>query len=145
VASQNNKQTDDSTLSRNYGMNDRMLWCKRIKECFFMHTFFATKQAGKSSRGHNCCQLFLTDKAFACVVPMKSKLKVLQALKQFAKEIGAPEAIICDMAGEQTSHALKSFCLEIGTTLQVLEEGTPWANKDEVYIGLMKEAVWKDA
>ena len=63
-----------------------------------MDAFFATKKAGKSSRGHNCCQLFVTDKGFVCVVLMKSKAEVLQAAKQFAKEIGAPEAIACDMA-----------------------------------------------
>ncbi len=28
--------------------------------------------------------------------------------------------------------------------MQVLEEGTPWANKAELYIGLIKEAVRKD-
>ena len=28
--------------------------------------------------------------------------------------------------------------------LRVLEEGTPWANKAELYIGLIKEAVRKD-
>eukprot|EP00957_Ditylum_brightwellii_P125040 9531254-Ditylum_brightwellii.AAC.1 len=28
--------------------------------------------------------------------------------------------------------------------LRVLEEGTPWANKAEFYIGLTKEAVQKD-
>jgi hypothetical protein len=75
---------------------------------------------------------------------MKSKAEVLQAVKQFAKEIGALDAIICDMAGEQTSQALKRFCQEIGTTLRILEERTPWANKAELYIGLIKEAVRKD-
>jgi hypothetical protein len=144
VVSQSSKRTDDPKLSRNYGTNDRMLRYKRISEYFYMDTFFATKKAGKSSRGHTCCQLFVTDKGFVYVVPMKSKAEVLQAVKQFAKEIGAPDAIICDMAGEQTSHALKRFCQEIGTTLRVLEEGTPWANKAELYIGLIKEAVRKD-
>jgi len=33
---------------------------------------------------------------------------------------------------------------EIGTTLRVLEEGTPWSYKAELYIGLIKEAVQKD-
>ena len=75
---------------------------------------------------------------------MKSKAEVLQAVKQFAKEIGAPESIICDMAGEQTSPALKRFCQEIGATMKFLEEGTPWANKAELHIGLTKEAVRKD-
>jgi hypothetical protein len=144
VTSQNSKRTEDPTLSRNYGTNDRMLRYKRISEYFFMDTFFATKKAGKSSRGHNCCQLFVTDKGFIYVVPMKSKAEALQAVKQFAKEIGAPDALIYDKAGEQTSNELKKFCQDIGTTMRVLEEGTPWANKAELYIGLIKEAVRKD-
>eukprot|EP00957_Ditylum_brightwellii_P000928 74733-Ditylum_brightwellii.AAC.1 len=37
-----------------------------------------------------------------------------------------------------------AFCAEIGTTPRVLEEGMPWANKAEHYIGLIKEAVQKD-
>jgi hypothetical protein len=53
VVSQNNKRTDDPTLSRNYGANKRMLWHKRIGEHVFMVTFFATKKAGKSSLGHS--------------------------------------------------------------------------------------------
>ncbi len=82
-----------------------------------MDTFFATKKTGTLSRGHNCCQLFATDKGFVYVVPMKAKSKVLQAVKQFAKEIGAPDALICDMSVEQTSNALKRFCQEIGTAM----------------------------
>jgi hypothetical protein len=109
-----------------------------------MDTFFATKKTGKSSRNNTCCQLFVTDKGFVYVVPMKSKSEVLQALKQFAKEVGAPEAIICDAAREQMSQELRRFCNAIGSTLSVLEEGTPWANKAELYIGLIKEATQKD-
>ena len=41
--------TQDPTLSRNYGTNDRMLRYKRIKDYFFMDTFFATKKGGRSS------------------------------------------------------------------------------------------------
>ncbi len=144
VVSELNRRVDDPTLSRNYGANDRMLRCKRIDEHFFMDTFFATRKSGKSSRGHTCCQLFVADKGFVYVVPMKSKAEESQAAKQFAKEIGAPDAITCDVAGKQTSHSLKKFCNEIGATLKVLEEGTPWSNKAELHIGLIKEAVRKD-
>jgi hypothetical protein len=80
-----------------------MLRYKRINDYFFMGTFFATKKAGKSSRGNTCCQLFVTDKGFVYVVPMKTKGEVLQALEQFAKEIGAPDAIVSDAAAEQSS------------------------------------------
>ena len=109
-----------------------------------MDTFFATKKGGQSSRGHTCCQLFVTDKGFIYVVPMKKKSEVLLAIKQFAKEIGAPDSFVADMSGEQMSSEVKKFCNDIGTTLRALEEGTPWSNKDELYIGLIKEAVRKD-
>lgn len=144
VTSQKAVRSEDPTLSRNYGTNDRMLRYKRIKEYFFMDTFFATKKGGKSSRGNTCCQLFVTDKGFIHVVPMKRKSQVLQAVKMFAKEIGAPDALIADMSGEQMSNDLKKFCNDIGTTLRALEEGTPWSNKAELYIGIIKEATRKD-
>ena len=75
---------------------------------------------------------------------MRRKSEVLQAIKQFAKEIGVPTSIIADMAGEQMSQEVRKFCNDIGTTLQAMEEGTPWSNKAELHIRLLKEAVWKD-
>ena len=82
-------RSEPDRLSRNYGTSDRMLRYKRINSYFFMDTFFAMKKGGKSSRGHKCCQLFVTDKGFVYVVPMKKKAEVLKAVKQFAKEVGA--------------------------------------------------------
>ena len=65
-------------------------------------------------------------------------------MKQFAKEIGTPTSIIADMASEQMSLEVRKFCNDIETTLRALEGGTPWSNKAELYIGLLKEAVRKD-
>ena len=79
------------------------------------------------SRGNACCQLFVADKGFLYVVPMKSQTEVFQAVKQFAKYIGAPDAIICDGASEQKSHNLKKLLGKIGTTLRLLEEVTTWS------------------
>ena len=137
-------RTQDPTLSRNYGTNDCMLRYERIKGYFFVDTFFAAEKGGRSSCGHTCCQLFVTDKGFLYVVPMRRKSVVLQSLKQFAKEIGAPTSIIADMSGKQISYNVRKFCNDIGTTLRALEEGTPWSNKAQLYIGLLKEAVRKD-
>eukprot|EP00957_Ditylum_brightwellii_P117047 8928277-Ditylum_brightwellii.AAC.1 len=39
---------------------------------------------------------------------------------------------------------MRAFCAETGKTLRVLEEGTPWTNKTELYICLIQEAVQKD-
>ena len=83
-----------------------------------MDTFFATKKCGRFSRRHTCCQLFVTEKGLPYVVPMQRKSEVLQAIKQFAKEIGAPTSIIADMSGEQMSHDKWKFCNNIGTTLR---------------------------
>ena len=69
---------------------------------------------------------------------------MLQALKQFAREIGAPDVFVADMSSEQMSKDVKAFCYDIGTTFRALEEGTPWANKPELYVGLLKESVGKD-
>ena len=65
-----------------------------------MDTLFAAANSGKSTRGHTYMQLFVTDKGFVYVVLMSSKNEVPLALKQFAKEIGAPDAIIADASGE---------------------------------------------
>ena len=89
--------TQDPTLSRNYSTNNRMLRYRCIQDYFFMDTFFATKKGGQSSQGHMCCQLFVMDKGFIYVVPMRRKSEVLQAIKQFAKEIGVPTSIFADM------------------------------------------------
>ena len=144
ATTQSRIHTPNGSLSRNFSTNDRMLRYKRIMEYFFMDTFFATKKAGKSTRGHTCAQLFVTDKGFVYIVPMKSKSEIPKALKEFTKAIGAPDAIICDHSKEQTSKEVRTFLRTIGTSLRVLERGTPWSNKAELYIGLIKEAVRKD-
>ena len=59
---------------------------------------------------------------------MTKENQVLHAVKQFAKAVGAPDAIICDAARAQKSADVKRFCNDIGTTLRVLETDTPWAN-----------------
>lgn len=143
VTTQRKKQDGHSSLSRNFTTNDRMLRYRRINSFFFTDTFFVTAKA-RSSRGNKCMQIFVSDKGFVYVVPMKSKSEFADALRMFAKEIGVPEALIVDPSGEQTSRKVKSFCHQAGVTLRILEEGTQWANRAELYVGLMKEAVRKD-
>ena len=57
VTTQLNCQAADSSLSRNFGTNDRMLRYKRIKSTFFTDTMYVTAKA-KSTRfgqGISCC------------------------------------------------------------------------------------------
>ena len=144
VTTQHGTHQPNPIMNQNYTTNDRMLRYRRINQYFFMDTFLAMKKGGTSSRVNTCCQLFVMDKGFIYVVPMKRKSEVLLAIKQFAKEVSAPDAIVSDMAREQVSQDVQHFCNTIGTMLQALEEGMPWSNKAELYIKLMKEAICKD-
>ena len=84
------------------------------------------------------------EKGFVYVLPMKSNSEVLQAIKKFSKQIGASDDIIPDAVSERKFQALWKIFFEMGTTLRVLEEVNPWANKAKLYIGIMKEVVQKD-
>ena len=53
-------------------------------------------------------------------------------------------SLICDPHPTQKQCKVKEFCTQIGTTLMVLEAQTQWANRAELYIGLIKEATRKD-
>ena len=86
VTSQHGQCDQDPTLSQNYRTNDHMLRYWHIHEHFFMDTFFATSKGGKSTHGNMCCQLFVMDKGYLYVVPMKHKGEVLQVIKKFTKE-----------------------------------------------------------
>ena len=75
VTSQRSVRTDNPKLSRNYTTNDRMLRYKHLKEYFFMDTLFATSKASKSSHGHTCAQLFVTDKGLYMLFLCKRRTK----------------------------------------------------------------------
>jgi hypothetical protein len=138
-----NRQSGDSSLSRQFSTNDRMLRYKRIQSLFFTDTFFVKGDA-KSLRGFTCMQIFVSDKGFISVYPMKTKGQFKECLHLFCKEIGVPSTLVMDKSGEQTSNAVKLFSQQVGLTLRVLEESTQWANRAELYIGLLKESIRKD-
>ena len=143
ITSQHCKHDHPDHLRRQYSMNDRMLRYKRINTHFFMDTFFVTGKA-ISQRGHKCMQLFVSNKGFVYVVPMKDRNEIPKALKEFAKEIGFLVALIFDMSGEQTSNKMKKIAGDMDLTLKMLKRSTQYANLAELYIGLMKETVRKD-
>ena len=73
ITSQKEVRTDNPKLSRNFSTNDRTLRYKLLKGYFYMDTLFATSKSGKSSKGNTCAQLFVSDKSFVYVVPLKKK------------------------------------------------------------------------
>ena len=144
VTTQAIRRTENPTLERQFTTNDRKLRYRRIKDHFFMDTFFVSKKLGVSRRGFSCMQLFVTDKGFVFVVGMRSKSQVPQACKLFFKKVGLPDTIICDGSKEQTQGETKKMCDSYGTTIRRLEKNTPWANRAELYIGLLKRGIKDD-
>ena len=138
-----NRQSTNTSLSRHFTTNDRMLWYRRLQSYFFTDTLFLTKLA-KSLRGYTMMQLFVSDKGFIAVYAMERKSDFKDALHSFFKEVGVPISLVVDPSGEQTSKAVRRFCNQVGTTLRILEESTQWANRAELYIGFLKEAIRKD-
>ena len=132
----------ENHLSKQYTTNDRMLRYKRLKSTFYSDSMFALKH--KSVRGYTCCQVFVSDKGFVAVYHMRSQDEFKTALHWFCKQVGVPTTLIVDGHKSQKSPNVKRFCDQVGTTLRVLETGTPWANRAELYIGLLKEAVRRD-
>ena len=55
-----------------------------------------------------------------------------------------PNAFIFDHFGYQTPAVVHAFCHKIGTTLLILEKRTQHTDRAKLYIGLLKEAVYKD-
>ena len=89
------RQQDTGSLSREFLTNDRMLRYKQINCAFFTDAYFVNGKA-KFTRGKNMMQLFVSDKSFVYVVPMKSRGDLHLALKMFAKEIGVTLSLILD-------------------------------------------------
>jgi hypothetical protein len=143
VTNQSLCHNPDSSLSRNVDTNDRAVRYTKIKSFFFMDTVFVTI-AAKSLRGNICAQLFVSDRGFIAFYSMKKQQEIHLAAKQFAKEVGAPEVLVCDPHLAQIKQEVREFCTQIGTTLKVLEAETQWANRAELYIGFMKEATRKN-
>ena len=84
VTTQLNHQGGSKNLSRHFGTNDRMLRYRRIKSEFYTDTFFVTGKA-KSTRGYTCMQIFVSDKGFVKVYPMRKVSEYPQALKCLRK------------------------------------------------------------
>ena len=70
-----------------------------------MDTFEVTSKA-ISQRKNRYMQLFVSDTGFIYVYPMKAKTEIINAVKNFAKAIGVPTALILNPEGTNWSDAL---------------------------------------
>jgi len=84
-------------LHQHYQMDNMTLNHCRLHKTFYLDTLFSHI---KSIHGHKCAQV-TTKGHFTHVFPMNSKLSAGDALTHFVEEIGIPETVVVDNAGEQ--------------------------------------------
>lgn len=136
------RSADMPSLSRRFKANDRMLRYPRITDVVFTDTFFAKRKGLKSAWGNTCCQVFVTEHNYVTVKSMVSRKSGFpKALKAFFKEEGVPPAIIADGAKEQVRGESLKLCQQVGCEIRELEQGTPFSNRAERYVGILKEKV----
>ena len=79
-----NLQGDNNNLSRQFLTNDWILRYKHINSQFFNDTFFITASE-VSTLGNICDQIFVRNKGFVAIYPMRSKRDFPDALHIFCK------------------------------------------------------------
>ena len=87
---------------------------------------------------------FVPDKGFVGIYPMRSQTWFNDALHWFCKETGVPHTLIMDGHAAESNLSTSRLCQKVGTTINILEVGTHWANRAELYIGLFKASVIKE-
>ena len=116
------QQAPNSTFSRSAGTNDRAVRYRKLKSRFFTDTMFATKKA-KGLCENTCCQVFVSDCDFLSLYPTQQESEHPLVLKQFSKEVGAPDVFVCDCSKTQNQRKVKLLCTQMVTTLKTLDAG----------------------
>jgi hypothetical protein len=114
-------------------MNLRGLNCK-----FFTNTLFS-----KSCLivGNTCAQIFYGPNGFMYIFPMVSKSEAGESLDRFVNDVGIPNELVYDGAGEQVgrqSHFDQSV-RHYKINKHMIEPFSPWQNKAESGIRIIKQ------
>ena len=128
-------------LTRRYrtdllSMNLRRLNCK-----FFTDTLFSNSV---SIVGNSCAQLYYDPNGFMYVYPMSSKREAGESLDQFVNDVGIPNQLVYDGAGEQVGRRSQfdKSVRHYKINNHLIEPFSPWQNRAESGIRIIK-AKWR--
>ena len=130
-------------LKRRYRTDNMSLAYKRLNSRFYSDTLFAKV---KSTKVNTCAQVFASDNIdFIHVHPMATKSMAGSALQAFADDVGIPNELVVDGAGEQVgpkSEFMKTVNF-LRCRLKRTEPYSPWQNNAETAIRELKKR-WKN-
>jgi hypothetical protein len=94
--------------------------------------------------GNTCAQLYYDPSGFMYVYPMVSKGEAGELLDRFVDDVGIPNEVVYDGAGEQTGRRSKfeQLIRHYKISNNAIEPFSPWQNKAESGIRIIK-ARWK--
>jgi len=141
ATTQMNIRSAVAPLTRRYrtdllSMNLRRLNCK-----FFTDTLFSKSV---SIVGNTCAQLYYDPNGYMYVYPMIAKREAGESLDRFVNDVGIPNELVYDGAGEQVGRksqfdkSIRHYKINKHT----IEPFSPWQNKAESGIRIIK-AKWK--
>ena len=127
----------EDEFSRRFRTRQAQLRFPHLRTKFYSDTFFSET---KSIRGYKCAQLFCNDEGWATVKPLRSKADCGDALNDVIREVGIPNGIHTDNAGEESGvytewERVRKSCLIPNT---FIEPHSPWMNRAEGEIGKFK-------
>ena len=129
---------ENITLNRRYAYNDRMLRYRHLPLNVFTDTMFSSKRAGKSYRNFSCVQVYASEFGWVRADLMKAESELHHSVKAMFKEVGVPQKLIADGAKAQIYGKAKMICDQSGCKVIELEKNTPFANRAERYIQILK-------
>ena len=96
VTTQQGVRTALHPIQRRYRVDHLQLHRNRLNTTFYVDQLFAKT---KSLRGNSCATVFTNGK-FTAVYPAETRKHAGQALADFAQDVGIPEHLTADLAGE---------------------------------------------
>ena len=121
-----------------------MLRYKHLPTNVFTDTMFASKRAEKSFRNFTCVQVYASEFGWVRADLMKAENELHNSVKAMFKEVGVPQKLIADGAKAQIYGKAKIVCDQAGCNVIKLEKNTPFANRAERYIQILKDGCKPD-
>ena len=124
-------------LTRRYRTDFMSQRLRRLSTTWYTDTLFSKQ---KSVVGNTCAQLFTDGKGFTYVHPMTSKKYAGEALHKVTIDVGVPNTLISDGAGEQTGDStyFQEVVKRCHIDSRLTEAYSPWQNQAENTIGIIK-------
>ena len=124
-------------LTRRYRTDFMSQRLRRLNTTWYTDTLFSKQ---KSIIGNTCAQMFTDGKGFTYVHPMRSKAQAGEALHKVTIDVGVPNTMINDGAGEQTGDNtyFKEVLKRCHIDSRNIEPYSPWQNQAENTIGIIK-------